>query len=111
MRLSVIVAFVLALAWNCALAAHDNPEDLASALEKVVAEASRADIAAAVRALNAEARTPKGPKELAAQVDNFRSLYAKLSGLGEPDEVERLSLRYTGDSFSGCGSWISGLKG
>lgn len=99
MKSSITLVIVLALGWSCAFAARDNADDLVSELEKAVVDASQGDIAAAVRRLNAEARTPKGPKEVGAQTDNFRNLYAKLAGLGEPDEVERLSLRYSGDSF------------
>jgi hypothetical protein len=89
------------LVFSCTavFAARDSAEDLVSALEKAVSQASHGDIAGTVRAMNAEARTPKGPKEVAAQIENFKEAYQKIAGLGEADEVERLSLRYTGDSF------------
>lgn len=80
-------------------AASSTPEQLADALEKAVALASAGDPAACARAINAEAKSQKSLKEVSAQADGLKQAYQKFTALGESDGVERLSLRFMGDSY------------
>jgi len=99
MKKHVLLALLLASTVPLAFANRDRPEELVTALEQAVSKAAHGDVAGAVRAINAEARSPKSLKEVAAQEDNFKAAFQKMAGLGESDGVELLSLRYTGDSF------------
>ena len=99
MKKHIMFALLFASVVPVTFASHGRPEELVSALEQAVSKAARGDVAGAVRAINAEARSPKPLKEVVAQEDNFKAAFQKMAGLGESDGVELLSLRYTGDSF------------
>jgi len=98
MKSTILILSLLAFAWT-AHAGQESAKDLVTVFEEAVGIAAHGDIGRAMQQLNTQARSPKSPKEVGAQTEAFRNAYAKISSLGELDQVERVSLVFTGESF------------
>jgi len=94
-----ITLMLLLACVSIARAGQDSAKDLVARFAEAVNIAARGDIGRAVQQLNTQARSPKSPKELGAQIEAFRNVYGKVAQLGELDQVEQVSLVFTGESF------------
>jgi len=92
----IMLCLIASTSW---MSARETSDQLAAALEHAVSLAASGDLAGCARAINAEAKSQKPIKEVSAQADNLKQVYLKLTGLGESDGVERLSMRFLGDSY------------
>lgn len=80
-------------------AAAETPEDLAAVLEAAVEKARAGDYNEAVRITNAAAVQPADPRKAMDKAAKIQEIYASLERLGPSDEVERVSMRFVGESF------------
>jgi hypothetical protein len=93
-----VLVLVILVACVRVYAGRESAEELAAALEAAVVRASVGDAAGAARMINAETRLKKLPA-LSAQAEQLKDAYRKLANLGESDGVERVSLKFLGESL------------
>ena len=79
--------------------AADTPEDLIQIMEEAVARARAGDFNESVRITNAAATNPMAPQAAMDQATKIQEVYRSLERLGDVDGIERVSLRFVGESF------------
>lgn len=100
MRTLLLLLTTTLIAFPCTCeAGRASAEDLANALQAAVERAAAGDVNEAMRAIHAETLVPKDPREVMTSAEELREAYRTIEGYGERDGVERISLRFTGESF------------
>jgi hypothetical protein len=93
------VALAAAVLFSEAASASDTPDELAQILERAGEKASAGDFNEAIRITNSAAVSPKNPTEVMEQASKIQEIYRGLERLGQSDGIERVSMRFVGDSF------------
>jgi len=95
----VLVSLALAALLPSSLFATSSADELADVLQVAVEKAQLGDCHEAMRIINSVLRSPMDPTKAMEHSSKMQEDFRKLDRLGETDGVERVSLRYVGDSF------------
>jgi hypothetical protein len=95
----IIIIVLLTTFCSLAHAGKDTYQELCDALEASVTRSAKGDFRSAFSDLDALGQIPMGPKQVLANADSEKETFGKFYSLGALDEVERISLVFTGKSF------------